>query len=173
LVDLVIKRQFRPSVYLAGPIGGLTWDEAAGWRLQAKDLLRPCSVLSPLRDTDDGRSLRYSHFTTDGRPDLSNGELVLPFSELFKRDYMDCHTCDAMLINMIGAKSRSVGTICEIAWGYRRAIPMFLAMEPEGNVNDNPFLTPQLPRRFPTLADAMNALRAFYNYPAYDAGSAD
>jgi hypothetical protein len=116
-------------------------------------------------------SLRDHCFVTDGaRASNQENYVEFPFVKLFQRDYMDVHTCDAMLINMIGAKKQSVGTICEIAWGYRRAIPMFLAMEP-GNINENPFITPQTPRRYPTLADAINALREFYHYPAYDAGN--
>lgn len=172
--DLTLKRPYRPSVYLAGSIGGLTWEEATGWRDQAKELLRPCETFSPLRDMD-GVSLRDSCFVTDGGR-TSNAvdpdRAPFDFKKLFKRDYMDVHTCDAMLINMIGAKKQSVGTICEIAWGFRRAMPMFVAMEP-GNINENPFITPQIPRRFDTLADAMNALRTFYNFEPYDAGSAD
>lgn len=176
LSDLTLKRPFRPSVYLAGPIGGLTWDEATGWRVQADELLRPCKAVSPLRDMEvDGvmMSIKDHCFVTDGERE-SNKENYkeFPFSKLFQRDYMDVHTCDAMLINFIGAKRQSVGTICEIAWGFRRGMPMFVAMEP-GNINENPFLTPQMHHRFGTLADTMNALRAFYNYPAYDAGSAD
>lgn len=172
MVDNLIKKPYRPSVYLAGPIGGLSWEEATGWREQAEELLRPCTTASPLRDMD-GMSIKDHCFVTDGaRASNQENYVPFPFSKLFQRDYMDVHTCDAMLINFIGAKKQSVGTICEIAWGFRRGMPMFVAMEP-GNINENPFLTPQMHRRFATLADAMNALREHYGYQPYDAGSAD
>ena len=167
----IVKEKFRPVVYLAGPIGGLTWEEAHGWRERAPKLIAPCKTLSPMRDMD-GQSLRSSCFTKDGREQAIEIDQI-PFHKLFQRDYMDVHTCDAMLINMIGAKTKSTGTICEIAWAYRRGTPMFMAMEPEGNPNDNPFITPQVPRRYPTLADAINGLREFYGYEIYEAGSAD
>lgn len=170
-MQILKDAKFRPTVYLAGPIGGLSWDEAHGWREAAPKLIAPCKVISPMRDMD-GVSLRTSCFTTDGREQAVEMDRI-PFHKLFQRDYMDAHTCDAMLINMIGSKTRSVGTICEIAWGYRRAIPMFMAMEPEGNPNDNPFIAPMIARRFPTLADAINGLREYYGYPAYEAGAAD
>jgi hypothetical protein len=168
--DLKLKRPYRPTVYLAGPIGGLTWDEATGWRNQAESLLIPFETRSPLRDMD-GMSLKDHCFVTDGERESNKENYVeFPFYKLFQRDYMDVHTCDAMLINMIGAKRQSVGTICEIAWGYRRGMPMFVAMEP-GNLNENPFITPQIPRRYHTLANAINALREFYGYVRYDVGT--
>lgn len=155
---------FKATVYLAGPIGGLTWAEATDWRNNATELLRPMRCLSPLRDMD-GASLRGSCFTED-RAQESNFDKV-PFNKLFQRDYMDVHTCDAVFVNFIGAKKQSVGTICEIAWTYRQGKPMVVVMEP-GNINENIFLDMQIHHRAHNLADGINMLRGLYGWTPYD-----
>lgn len=168
----------RTVIYLAGPIGGLTWDEATGWRNGVADMLKPMTTLSPLRPMDMGNGetvdLRDSCFVNDGAR-LSNEstnkeKVVLPFGKLFKRDYMDVHTCGAMFTNFLGAKVKSVGTLCEIAWAYRRAIPNVVVIDKD-NVNHNPFLDPQYSAQFDNLADAVNWMREKFGWPKYEVGS--
>ncbi len=158
--NLIKDHVYKPSVYLAGPIGGLTWDEATGWRDQATELLRPMKCFSPLRDLD-GVSLRDSCFVED-RVQVPGTERI-PFSKIFQRDYMDVHTCEAIFVNFVGAKRHSVGTICEIAWAYRAAKRMVVVME-KGNINENIFLDIQIHHRAHTLEDGIDMMRALYGY---------
>jgi hypothetical protein len=173
------RSPLKADLYLAGPIGGLTWDEATGWRDNVASLLAPMKTRSPLRPIMfEGQlvDLRDSCYVNDGAV-LSNSRereaITIPFEHLFKRDYMDCHECDGLFVNFIGAKKKSVGTVCEISWAYRRGIPIVIVMEP-GNLNEDVFLERMFTgRRFNTLADGVNYMRGFFGWPSYDANGSD
>lgn len=161
-------------VYLAGPIGGMTWEEASRWRTQVSSVLSPLTCLSPLRDHADGRSLRNSHHVTDGGRDSPEGQAsAIPFEELFLRDHDDCcFQAQFVFFNYLGAKKPSFGTNSELAWCHALQIPRVVVIEDEGNPNQNPFLELQFQNRFNNIADAVNFTRSFFNLPAFIAGSA-
>lgn len=165
----------RPHIYLAGPIGGLTWDEASKWRDSVTTLLSPMECRSPLRPLN-GVDLRDSCFVTDSarlsNESVDTSKKLLPFGKLFDRDYADCHECDGVFVNFIGAKKQSVGTICEIAWAFRRGVPLVVVIDKD-NINHNPFLNPQYTKMFDNLADGVNYMRGAFGYTPYDANGAD
>lgn len=158
----------KPIVYLAGPIGGLTWEEATGWRDSITNLMPDFECRSPLRDLD-GLSIKDSCFVTDGKLSNSRGDSTFSFDKLFHRDFQDTITADALLVNFIGAKRQSVGTVSEIAWAYLRNTPVFVAID-DGNLNNNVFLTPQYTGQYPTLKETVNALRLKFGFLPFDFG---
>lgn len=173
MVEEVKGRPYKPEGYLAGPIGGLTWDEANTWRENVASMLQPMKARSPLRPIEyNGEiiNIKDSCFVTDGGR-LSNSREreapTIPFHNLFKRDYIDVHECDFIFANYIGTKKISVGTNAEIAWAFHAGKAMFVAME-EGNVNENPFLLGMISRRYFTLAEAVNGVREYYGFGALD-----
>jgi len=161
-------------VYLAGPIGGLTWDEATQWREHASNLLNNDDIkcLSPLRDFDDGRSLRSSHHVVDGGRLTNEGkDTALPFIDLFRRDYQDARSADFILFNFLGAKKQSVGTVCELAWAYAWVTPLVVVIDNE-NINHNPFLAPMMTALgtrpiVETLQEGINVVRRHFDFPEY------
>jgi len=161
-------------IYLAGPIGGLTWEAATRWRANVASMLSPLTCLSPLRDTDDGRSLRSSHHVTDGGRLTNEGkDSAIPFEELFARDETDCCVLSNLVFfNYLGAKTLSVGTNSELSWCRALAIPRVVVIEDEGNPNLHPFLIPQFQNRFNNVADAVNFVRKRFRLQEYLAGSA-
>lgn len=169
-------------VYLAGPIGGLTWEEANGWRTYVTELLKPLNCLSPLRDIEvDGKMLSLKGFTnTSDKKFLSNSRASgdLPFQILFDRDYRDVDFCNFLFVNMIGAKKKSTGTIMEVSRAFKRGIPMVLAMEP-GNANEDIFFETHFNHsyypsaRVHTLKEAVNYVRRVFRLPVYDFGDGD
>ena len=57
------------------------------------------------------------------------------------RDFNDCKTADAILVNFIGCGTRvSTGTVMEIAWARAFQIPIVIVMEKE-NVHNHGMLT--------------------------------
>lgn len=166
-------------IYLAGPIGGMTWEEATGWRDNVKELLRPLNCLSPLRDIEvDGRLISLKGFTnTSDKKFLNNSRASgdLPFQILFDRDYRDVDICNGLFVNMIGAKKKSTGTIMEVSRAFKRGIPMVLAMEPD-NINEDIFFETHFNHsnypscRVHTLKDAVNEMRRAFSLPVYDLG---
>lgn len=162
------------TIYLAGPIGGLTWEEATRWRANVASMLSPLESLSPLRDTEDGRSLRSSHHVTDGGRLTNEGrDSAIPFEELFFRDEEDCCSrADFVFFNYLGAKTLSVGTNSELSWCNALMTERVVVIEDEGNPNLHPFLIPQFKNRFNNIADAVNFVRKRFGLQEYLAGSA-
>lgn len=174
-----IFQSYKARIYLAGPIGGLSWDEANGWRNGATNMLYPMIGVSPMRPMEHNGEmvdLRDSCFVSDGGR-LSNDpenqdKTILPFEKLFQRDYRDVHECDAVLFNFLNAPKQSFGTICELAWTYRRGIPAVVVIN-EGNPNQNPFGEQMYFNMVRTLADGVNYLRSYFGHPVYDLAGGD
>ena len=132
-----MKNKFK--VYLAGPITGQTYDSSTNWRQIAKERLNlhshnSISAYSPMRgkaylSNEEKIQDSYSDYTMSS----INGINV--------RDFNDCKTADAILVNLLGCGTRvSIGTVMEIAWGRAFQIPIVILMEPE-NIHNHGMLT--------------------------------
>ena len=122
-------------VYLAGPILGQTYQNATSWR----DYVRHATpsyihTLSPLRAKEFlGTAQGPIGMTYDEHP-LTAGKGIN------HRDYFDVQRCDALFVNLYGAKKVSIGTVMEIAWARAFNKPVVCVMEP-GNIHDHTMLT--------------------------------
>ena len=139
-------------VYLAGPIGGLSYKEAKhGWRQVAHGKLHfgyGHTSLSPMRDKSylaDYTSLPCSGI--DGVPQYSNKALVT-------RDRNDVRRCDAVLMCLVGAKTVSRGTMVELGWADAFGKPVVVVME-DGNVHDHGFVRELAGWVVPTVEEAV------------------
>ena len=121
----------KPLVYLAGPISGLNYGDATDWRDYAKKVFEPeVHALSPMRNKEflrhlddiSGHGEEYKHMSP-----LATARGVMT------RDRFDCTRCDVLLVNLLGAKRVSIGTVMEIAWADLSRIPIVLCMEAEDN----------------------------------------
>lgn len=126
----------RYKVYLAGPITGQSYDGSTEWREEPKNTLDKYRLdgYSPMRgkaylSKEDKIKDSYSDYTMSS----INGINV--------RDFNDCKTADAILVNFIGCGTRvSIGTVMEIAWARAFQIPIVIVMEKE-NVHNHGMLT--------------------------------
>lgn len=122
--------------YLAGPIAGLSHAETCAWRSEALNLL-PNSIecFSPMRGK---KFLR-------GETSISSGSYDHPLASthgIIGRDHNDVKTADAVLMNLLGAKRVSIGSVIEAAWCYAYRVPLVLVMEADGsNVHEHVMLT--------------------------------
>jgi nucleoside 2-deoxyribosyltransferase len=122
------------SVYLAGPIAGLTYDEAEGWRRDVTGVLHPyIDAFSPLRDKSD---MFGDVVITAG----CYAPTIVSDKGIVTRDHYDVQNCDAVFCNLLGAKTVSIGTMMEIAWCHAYRKPLILIMEDQGNLHDHPFV---------------------------------
>ena len=98
------------AVYLAGPVGGETYDHARnGWRKEFADMLSDeIDVFSPLRGINGYEDDQV--FTNENQKSISGNWWVL-------RDLNDVKMCDVVVVNFLGAKKVSVGSIAEIFYG--------------------------------------------------------
>ncbi len=155
------------SVYLGGPIGGLSWEEATGWRNAVTPLLAPLQCLNPLRPFG---GIEQTICNPAFNEHVNNNQ-ILPFKYFFQRDYADVDSSALLFFNFIGAKRKSIGSVCEIARGYAKTIPIVCVMD-EGNINADVFLLQHFVGGFSTrvytLQEGVNLVRQFFGLPIYD-----
>lgn len=139
------------TVYLAGPITGLTYDEAVTWREVAQKALPDwVACRSPMRYKE--------YLKNKGKLDAFAHPTDSPFSTskaIFTRDKNDVRTSDLLLVNFLGATEKSIGTIAEISLAHAWDKPIVVAMEAHGNPHDHIFIHEMVGFRVQTLSDAL------------------
>lgn len=124
------------KVYLAGPISGQSYEGCVNWREQAKDILYQHEIdgYSPMR----GKAyLTKEQEIQDSYSDYTMSSIT----GINVRDYNDCKTSNAVLVNFLGSGSKvSIGTVMEIAWARAFQIPIVIVMEKD-NIHNHGMLT--------------------------------
>jgi nucleoside 2-deoxyribosyltransferase len=118
-------------IYLAGPIAGCSYKAATSWRRQFTKSLADYDVkcLSPLRGKEE----------LAGETSIDSIEYEKPLTcpkGVYTRDRWDCHRCDLMVANLLGARRLSVGTMMEWAWTDSQGTPVIMVME-EDNIHNH------------------------------------
>jgi nucleoside 2-deoxyribosyltransferase len=151
------------KVYLAGPMTGLTLEEAEGWRERAADALtyektyyagfdNPCvargrfECFSPLRGKE---FLRDAGEMTSAGPVQAGGD-----QGIYTRDRWDVMRADVVLANFTGARTVSIGTMFELAWAAQAGKYTVVVMEP-GNPHDHAFVRQAASAVFGKLDEAL------------------
>ena len=124
------------KVYLAGPIGGSTYDEAQNWRRNLSDLLY---------STSDGAIHGYSPLRGKGvlKSIGTLSTMAYPFysplgtsKAILARDFNDCRTADLIIANLLAhdeGTPPSLGTIMEIGFAYALQVPILAIYAHTGN----------------------------------------
>lgn len=119
-------------VYLAGPITGLDYEGASDWRGWVwRQLFTPdtdIECFSPMRGKPrlkelgeiSGTAKEYQHMGAFYEP-----------KGIVTRDRHDCTTADMILMNLLGSKQVSVGSMVELGWASAHDIPVVIVMEPD------------------------------------------
>jgi len=119
------------TVYLAGPIAGLTHDEARyGWRKEFTELMEPwphifCS--SPMRGKEMLKD--FGVLTSgDGYPDHA----MTSTSGIVTRDRNDVKMCSVVVACFLESGGKlSGGTFIEYGWSDHRRIPLVIIGKPD------------------------------------------
>lgn len=139
------------KVYLAGPISGLTYDEAQDWR-HAFAATMPLSIecYSPLR---------VKHFLREhGVLEQSYPHHPLSTDRgIMTRDHNDVRTADALVVNLQDAPKASIGTIMEIAWAYAYGVPVIAILDEQ---HDHPMIREAVGFRVSSLDEAAGIIEA-------------
>jgi nucleoside 2-deoxyribosyltransferase len=146
-------------VYLAGPISGLNYEGATDWREYAKSELKQfgIKVLSPLRNQGHLKSIPV--FSNEGGETARLKSSMSVPRGLTTRDRWDAMRCDVLLVNLLGAKSVSIGTVMEIAWADAQRTPIVVAIEDQGNPHEHAMINESIGFRVSTLWDAIDVTR--------------
>lgn len=144
-----------PTVYLAGPIAGMKYNEATKWRLHAQDTLRQIGItcLSPLR---------FKEFLNDGST-IGNNRYQQPIASdkgIVNRDHLDVMRSDLILANLLGSEKVSIGTMIEFGWAHQLQKPVIAIME-SGNIHDHPFVREIAAHIVPNVVEALILTRAY------------
>lgn len=126
-------------VYLAGPITGLTYEEARyGWRKVFQDGLERkgsnAKVLSPMRH--EGHLAEVKGPLEKDYPShlFSHPKMIVT------KDFLDIDVSSIVVANFTGATRPSIGTVAEIGYAAAKGKPIVVIME-EDNLHNHPFVT--------------------------------
>lgn len=147
------------SVYLAGPITGLTYKGATDWRKSVAAELADVGITSysPMRCKEylDQVGTLSGH----GREYGALGTLSTPRA-IMTRDRFDATRCGVLFVNLLGAERVSIGTVMEIAWADLSRIPIVCAIAPQGCPHDHMMISEAIGFRVPTLEEAVAITKA-------------
>jgi len=120
-------------IYLSGPITGCSYEECNDWRAEAKKTLEEVGYrcYSPMRGKEAFKHIRS--FAPHGYDGVASNKRI------FSRDSFDVHRADILLVNLVGAKQISIGTMFEMAWGHKAGKFVLTVME-ESNPHDHAFV---------------------------------
>jgi hypothetical protein len=158
-----------PAVYLSGPIDGLTFREATGWRNFAADELGDlCQILDPMRDVEvEDPDAPLTASVEDSATVWSCDRAMMTDRGLVARDHHDTCRSTVVVVNLLGAKKRSIGTITEIAWAWHERIPTVVIMEPDGNTHEHPFIRVMTDYRVDSIERAVQVVRSLLGTPPW------
>ena len=116
-----MESEMRPKLYLAGPITGESYGGATNWRDWMKWALPEVACFSPMRGKKD----------LSGEADIrmSYEESAMSCAKgICARDFYDVESCDAMVMNLLGADRVSIGSMLEAGFAHALRKPMILAI---------------------------------------------
>ncbi len=146
------------KIYLAGPIGGLTYDHACQWRDYATFRFSQYGIAaySPLRY----KQFLREHGTLTTQPYTENP--LATARGILTRDHWDCMTADLILVNFLGANTISMGTVMEVAFGHAYHKPIVAAME-QGNIHEHAMVSQAIDFRVDSLEQAVDIAISILN----------
>jgi len=118
-------------IYLAGPITGLTWEQATQWRKDMINRFTDASIssggrnyicLSPLRGKE------YLESESDIKDEYAQHKMSTQ-KVITRRDLNDVKRSDLIIVNLLKTGRISIGTILEIGAAAILNIPIILIME--------------------------------------------
>lgn len=122
-------------VYLAGPINGISYRDCTSWREYVANKLPPhIQAVSPMRAKPELRRRRRMGGRYPAHLPLATDDGITT------RDRFDVFRSDAILMNLLGAKIVTIGTMVELGWADALRKPVILVMERAGNVHDHPMV---------------------------------
>jgi nucleoside 2-deoxyribosyltransferase len=149
-------------VYLAGPIGKLSYEDATDWRVKVtneiksrdknvecydpmrfKEFLSKYPEMSTVRDT-------YSHPLASARG-------------IMHRDFFDCNRAAVVFVNFLPCRESgipSLGTVMEIAWAYANHTPVIVVADEDDVHLNHPMISEAISYKVRSLDEGVDLLHA-------------
>ena len=142
------------KVYLAGPITGESYQSATDWRqLVIEQMPIGITAISPLR----------GKYYLEKFKDIKDSYEDIPLSSsrgITTRDRFDVMNCDVLLVNLLGAKTVSIGTVMEMAWADILRKPIILVIEDQSNIHEHAMIREIVGFRVNNIQDGLRLLHA-------------
>jgi nucleoside 2-deoxyribosyltransferase len=124
------------TVYLAGPITGLTHEASLAWRTRLARAFADAGVkaLTPNRGRPHLKDQGILEEQYIGKHPLDTPQAICA------QDRNDVRSSDVVLMNLLEAPRVSIGTMMEVAWADAFRVPLVVAMEREGNPHEHAML---------------------------------
>ncbi len=146
----------KPRIYLAGPITGLSYEDATHWRIQATNALPAVRCFSPMRAKAAQRGCEKLGW---GANAANAEDPIFTIRGIITRDYLDCVKADLLLVNFEpSAPETSTGTVSEISWAWAAHVPTVVIAKP-GNLHDQKWIRELVPYWTNNLQDALRLVR--------------
>lgn len=151
----------RPSVYLAGPITGLTYEGGNEWREIARDELERAGIdaFSPLRMKGYLEKFGVLEAKNQGTYNYAGAHPLSEDKGIMCRDRNDVMNRDMVLANFAGAERVSVGTCIEIGWADAARKPIVAVIEEE-NMHRHAMMDEACGYQVRTLEEAIEIVKA-------------
>lgn len=152
-----MERNFsmKPSLYLAGPITGSSWEEITEWRDRVTFALgENITCLSPLRNKE--YLSNETHVC-----DCYDEHLMSTQRAIFTRDMFDVERTTGLFINLLNAKRVSIGTVMEISYAWSLRHPIITVME-KNNIHQHSMLREASSWVVETLDDGIEVARRLF-----------
>ena len=150
----------RGTVYLAGPITGLTYEGCTDWRQFARTKLLESNIegISPMRAKEYLAGI--GEISGHGRDYFATSVISQPHS-VVTRDRFDTTRVDVVLMNLLGAKAVSIGSMVELGWADAARVPVVVVREEPGSgVHDHMFVSALAGYTVSTLEEGLHVVRA-------------
>jgi len=149
----------KPSVYLCGPMSGLTWQEALAWRKKCEaELYSRWRLINPVRSQIATSSI-HDIIPVQLQSDNDYKDLKDTATGVTAQDEFFIDQSDWLLCNFLNADKVSIGSVWEMgyAWGTHKKI--LTVLEP-GSIHDHPFIRRRSHVFTPSLNEAIEFFKA-------------
>lgn len=146
-------------VYLSGPITGLTYKQARhGWRDDVANALMEdgIKVLSPMRH--EGHLAELMRKTISEKNLKGINHFFSQPKMIVAKDLLDIDMSNLVLVNFLGAKTVSQGTLAELGYAYKKK-PIIVIRE-KNNIHNSPFVNEMADTVLDNLDDAVNIIKS-------------
>ena len=123
-----------PTVYLAGPMKGMNFQDAVSWRQEVELHMEAFGIKSfnPLRNCDHLTGVTKIKNTYESNPRTSR-------RGVFMHGKFAIMKSDAILANFLFSEEASIGTSFELAWAHMAHKPIVSVIDPS-NIHNHPFI---------------------------------
>lgn len=137
------------TIYLAGPISGLSYDDAITHFIERANKLSNYDILHPMLGKEHLRSELELKAQGYGNP-ISTNHAIL-FADFWRVDQ-----CDILFIDLTKGKDRvSIGTVAEMSRAFAKN-KLIITVLPDDNIHNHAFILEMSTIIFKTTDEAIN-----------------